>query len=373
MTFSVQIMTPGAAAVAEIVLLGAIPAEWDKAWADLAAVASEPNPFAECWFMRPAISSLAKRTDDRMLAVWQSGALIGMLPLTSAASYGRIPVRHAENWVHYHCFLGTPLVRAGFEITFWEAALKALDAADWAPNFLHLVGLDPTGPIYAGLCEVRRADIVHRSERALLHSDLDPEAYYEANVRPKKRKEIRRLRARLDELGTVSFEQLDIGAPIKDWIMDFLALEASGWKGREGSALNGQASTKAFFEKTVSGAHLAGKLDMLRLTLNGKPIAMLVNFTTPPGSYAFKIAFDEDYARFSPGVLIKIENLKILNDPRIKWTDSCAVEDHPMINSLWAERRSIVRVTIPLAGIRRKAVFHAARAVEMLAAKVRGR
>ncbi len=373
MTFPVQITSPGAAAVKELVPLSAIPAEWDREWIDLAAAASEPNPFAESWFMRPAIHSLATQTGDRMLAVWQTGTLIGMLPLTKAAHYGRIPVRHIENWVHYHCFLGTPLVRAGFETTFWEAALKSLDDADWAPNFLHLVGLDPTGPIYAGLSEVRRADIVHRSERALLRSDLDPEAYYEANVRPKKRKEIRRLCARLDDLGTVAFERLDTDGSVKDWIADFLALEASGWKGREGSALSGNSATKLFFEKTVSGAHLAGKLDMLRLTLDGKAIAMLVNFITPPGSYAFKIAFDEDYARFSPGVLIKIENLKILNRGNIKWTDSCAVEDHPMINSLWAERRSIVRVTIPLAGAQRKAVFQASRAVETLAAKLRGR
>ena len=157
------------------------------------------------------------------------------------------------------------------------------------------------------------------------------------------------------------------------WIADFLALEASGWKGREGSALGGDPSTKRFFEAAIAGAHCAGKLDMLSLTLDGKPIAMLVNFITPPGAFAFKIAFDEDYARFSPGVLIKIENLRMLDRTDVGWTDSCAVEDHAMINSLWAERREIVRVTVPLAGARRKAVFTTARGVETLAARVRGK
>ena len=111
---------------------------------------------------------------------------------------------------------------------------------------------------------------------------------------------------------------------------------------------------------------------MLRLTLDGKVIAMLINFMTPPGGFAFKIAFDEDYARFSPGVLIKIENLKVLGRPDIEWMDSCAVENHPMINSLWAERREIVRITVPLAGARRKAVFRGARLLERTAAWVRG-
>jgi CelD/BcsL family acetyltransferase involved in cellulose biosynthesis len=371
MTFPAQIMTPDTAAAVEMVPLGAIPAEWNMAWADLASAASEPNPFVERWFIQPAIHNLTTHADDQMLAVWQNTKLVGLLPLTIANRYGRIPVRHVENWVHYHCFLGTPLVRAGFEVMFWEASLKSLDDADWAPNFFHLVGLDPSGPIYASLKKVRRTDVVHHSERALLCSNLNPDAYYEANVRPKKRKEIRRLRARLDELGTVEFEQLGADGDVDDWIAKFLALEASGWKGREGSALNGKSSTKQFFEQAIFGAYRAGKLNMLRLTVDGKPIAMLVNFITPPGSFAFKIAFDEHYARFSPGVLIKIENLKILNRNDIDWTDSCAVEDHPMINSLWAERRAVVRVTVPLAGARRKAMFSAARSLETLSARLR--
>jgi CelD/BcsL family acetyltransferase involved in cellulose biosynthesis len=373
MTISVQIAAPAAAAVAEVVPLNDIPSSWDAAWIDLAANASEPNPFAECWFMRPAVRHLHTNANDRMIGVWRDGVLLGLMPVTAAKRYGRLPIRHAENWVHYHCFFGTPLVRAGAEVAFWQAVLRLLDEADWAANFLHIVGIDPTGPVLAGLQATRQADIVHRSERAMLRSDLAPAAYYEAHVRQKKRKEIRRLRSRLDELGIVEFNKLASSDPVDNWIHDFLALEASGWKGREGSALNDDPATQKFFTEAMSGAHRAGKLEMLRLMLDEKPIAMLVNFMTPPGAYAFKIAFDEDYARFSPGVLIKIENLKTLDRSDIDWTDSCAVEDHPMINSLWAERREIVRVTVPLAGARRKAVFNAARGLEMLAAKVRGK
>jgi hypothetical protein len=67
----------------------------------------------------------------------------------------------------------------------------------------------------------------------------------------------------------------------------------------------------------------------------------------------------------SPGVLIQIDNLDLLDDPDIAWMDSCAVEDHPMIDSLWIERRDVVRVTVPLAGLRRRAVYAACRALEI--------
>jgi CelD/BcsL family acetyltransferase involved in cellulose biosynthesis len=373
MTGSTFVANDGNNVIAQAVPLHDIPHEWDNAWANLAGSASEPSPFAERWFMRPAISHLDTKSSDRMLAVWRHDLLLGMLPLTTAMHYGRMPIRHVENWVHYHCFFGTPLIREGAEVVFWRTALAFIDQASWAPNFLHLVGIDPTGPVHNGLRKARRADIVHRSERAMLCSELDPQLYYATHVRHKKRKEIRRLRSRLEDLGTVACEHLEQDGSVDSWIHSFLALEASGWKGREGTALIESASTKAFFEDVVSAAHRAGKLDMLRLTLNDKPIAMLVNFLTPPGAFAFKIAFDEDYARFSPGVLLKIENLGILNRADIHWTDSCAVEDHPMINSLWAERREIVRMTVPLAGARRRAVFNTARTLEMLAARVRSK
>ena len=371
MTFSAPLKIPTAIAVAEVVPLIAIPTAWDSAWCDLAASASEPNPFYECWFMRPAIQHLTIQSDDKMIGVWRGNILLGLMPVTLAPRYGRLPVWHVENWVHYHCFLGVPLVRVGAEAEFWDTVLDWLDRADWAPNFLHIVGIDPAGTVFAGLQAARRTDIVLSSERALLSSNLNASEYYDTNVRPKKRKEIRRLRSRLDECGHVAFSHLDPTDAVDRWIRDFLTLEASGWKGREGSALNGNPSTKAFFKEAVTGAHRAGKLEMLRLTLDNKPIAMLVNFMTPPGAFAFKIAFDEDYARFSPGVLIKIENLKTLDRADIEWTDSCAAEDHPMINSLWAERRTIARVTVPLSGKRRKAVFHAARALETTRARLR--
>jgi CelD/BcsL family acetyltransferase involved in cellulose biosynthesis len=373
MTFPAQMTAPPAAAVAEVVALADIPESWDGAWIDLADNASEPNPFAEYWFMRPAICELNPSPESRMVGVWQERLLIGMIPVMLAQRYGRMPIRHVENWVHYHCFYGVPLVRKGAEDAFWEAMLDLLDGSDWAKAFLHVVGMDSGGPVLAGLNRVRRSDIVHRTWRATLCSSLSPSAYYEANIRQKKRKELRRLRSRLDDIGVVDVSELAVDGPVHKWIADFLALEASGWKGREGSALGGDPSTKRFFEEAVAGAHRAGKLDMLRLTLDGEPIAMLVNFITPPGAFAFKIAFDEDYARFSPGVLLKIENLRMLDRPNIEWTDSCAVEDHQMINSLWAERREIVRVTVPLAGARRTALFSAARGLEMLSATLRGK
>lgn len=363
-------LTPARVRQSEIVPLRDYLADPDPDWDAIAARPSEPNPFFERWFL--SASARLAASDVRMLVVREEGQTIGLMPIVTAPRYGRTPMSHVENWLHFNCFFGAPLVRRSFEPFFWARALALLDADRHAPNFLHLVALDGDGPIARALLAARTgAAVVHTSQRAMLASELSPQAYYEATVRKKKRKEIGRLQSRLKELGSVTSATLERADQIDAWTDAFLALEASGWKGRDGAALANDGATAALLRDALRGAFATGRLDMLRLDLDGRAIAMLVNFLTPPGSFSFKIAFDEDYARFSPGVLIQLENLKILERPGVAWMDSCAVEDHPMINSLWGERREIVRISVPLRGVRRRAAFTVARSLEKTSARLR--
>jgi len=345
-------------------------------WTELAGDASEPNSFAEYWFFAASARSLANGSDLRVVEVQRLGRLIGVLPLANERKYGRMSVAFVQNWCHHHLFLGTPLIRAGEEQAFWRAVLELLDEAPWASNFLHLRGLREGGPVHRGLIAAaseigRSCATVHRERRALLESDVGSAAYYEATVRPKKRKEIRRLESRLDELGEVRSRRLSDANDLAIWCDDFLALERAGWKGAAGTALGCAADTEGFFRHAVAGAWAAGKLDFLRLDLDGKAIAMLVNFVAPPGAFSFKTAYDESYARFSPGVRIQLENLTILDRGDIGWMDSCATENHAMIDSLWSSRRSIARVTVRLSGFRRRIVHAACRTLETASAAAR--
>ncbi len=358
----------------EIMALAVPDAAFAEAWDALARDAAEPDVFAERWFAE-ASRHLAP-PGVRLLCVRHGGRLIGLMPITPATRYGRIPLRHSENWAHYHRFLGAPLLRRGHEVVAWTAILAALDADPETGALLHISGLVEHGVAHRALAEAAHAlgrpcDTVHRIERAMLATDLSPDAYYAATVRKKKRKEHGRLRTRLLEQGRIETRRLSPNDAIDVWIEDFLALERAGWKGAAGSALACTPETAAFFRDVVTGAHAAGKLDIIRIDLDGVAIAMLVNLLAPPGAFSFKTAFDERLSRFSPGVLLQIENLQLLARGDIGWMDSCAVENHPMINSLWGERRAIVRVSVPLAGAQRRALFTAARGLERAAAAVR--
>ncbi len=347
-----------------------------EAWRDLALHASEPNPFYEPWFMAAALAAVPDEQDVRLFVMLHGSRLLGLMPLTTGTRYGRLPIRFVQNWRHDQMFLGAPLIRKGHEQAFWAALLDTLDADRQARHFLHIEGLVEGGAVHQGLIDAaaargRACAVVHRIARALLESRLSPEAYYQHNVRKKKRKEIARLRNRLAEIGVVEARILQDRKELDAWCDAFLAMEQGGWKGVQGSALASRPSGRDLFHQAVAGASEAGRLQFRRLDVGGRPVAMLVNFLTPPGSFSFKTSFDEAFARFSPGVLLQLDNLEVLARPDIEWMDSCASQDHPMIDSLWAERRQVVRVTVRLAGLRRFLPFAFARTLETGAARLK--
>jgi CelD/BcsL family acetyltransferase involved in cellulose biosynthesis len=343
---------------------GLFDAAFVAAWGDLAENAAEPNVFAESWFLRPALECFDPRGQVQIFAYWQEDRLCGLLPLASERRYGRWTITHVQNWLHHNAFLGTPLIRKGREQGFWTAFLAQLDVQPGQALFFHGHTLDSDGPAIAALeavCQAqgRRLALVQQSQRAFLRNGLAPDAYLDAAMRSKKRKELRRQRNRLSEMGALTFARDDSTTGLAEWTAEFLALEERGWKGRNGSALASAETTRALFAEVVAGAATQGKLERLDLRLDGKPLAMLVNFHTHEGSFSFKTAFDEDYARFSPGVLLQIENLALLDRPDFRWCDSCAVEGHPMIDSLWTERRRVGRYSVAIGGAGRRAIFGA--------------
>jgi hypothetical protein len=240
-------------------------------------------------------------------------------------------------------------------VPFWLEVLSALDHARWAPGFLHISGLVDNGPVHRALGHAaamsgRTCPVVHRERRPLLQSPLSADDYYRANVSARRRSEFARRRKRLAELGRMEVRELHEAGEVEAWSDAFLALEARGWKGKAGSAMAVNPATAGFFRRVIADAHAAGRLSFLRLDLDRRPVAMLTTFLARPGAFGFKCTFDEDYARFSPGMLLQIENLKVLEHHGLAWIDSCAKEEHP-VASLWSEWRALVRVNVRLRGV----------------------
>ena len=332
--------------------------------AALAERVSEPNALLEPYALAAALDAFGS-DGIRLFTMWQGDRLVGLLPVHADRRYGRWPFPHVRNWLHANAFLGTPLVASGHEHDFWRALLSALDREPGRALFFHIEALGLGGPVEAALIDVAREQaraigLVHREERAYIGKLDDPTAYFEEAVRGKKRKELRRQKRRLEEEGGLSFERLEgaeAQAILPQWADEFLALEKAGWKGENGSALACASNTERFFREALSGAAQAGRLELVALRFDGRAIAMLVNLLAEPGAFSFKTAYDEGFARYSPGVLLQEYNLGLVTRPGIDWCDSCAAEDHPMIDHLWRERRAVGRYSVGIGGSLRRRLF----------------
>ena len=331
-------------------------------WEELAHSVAEPNPFYESWYLLPSLESFDVREGVSILRFAHQGKLCGLMPIVRQSQYGGWPLAHIGNWLHPNIFFGTPLVASGVEDLFWRALLDWADANAGLSLFLHLDEIALTGPVYESMSSVLAADgrewgIVERKERALLAPDLDAEAYLAESLSARNRKDLNRRTRKLSELGEIDFKWETGSEGLVQWIDDFLTLEESGWKGKAGSALNCDAATRTLFQESLMGAANRGRLVRLALRSNGKPIAMLSTFLTPPGAFGFKTAFDEDYARFAPGLLLEREFLNAPHRFDMGWCDSCAAPDHSLMNRIWRERRPLGRVSIAIGGSLRRATF----------------
>lgn len=339
-------------------------------WDALARWSAEPNPFYESWFLLPSLRAFDPAGEVTLLCLEADGQLAGLLPVRRERRYYGYPLPHWRNWLHANMFLGTPLVAVGFEAAFWRGMLDWCDAhGGRSALFLHLAQVPRDGPLHDALAKVlaeerRPAATVLREERAMLRSRLDPDEYFELSLSTKKRKELRRQHRRLAEEGALEIERTAGAAGLDAWIDEFLALERAGWKGEAGSALGCDATTEALFAQALEGAARRGRLERLAIRLDGAPLAMLANFLCPPGAFSFKTAFDERFARFSPGVLLQRENLRLLARQDIAWADSCAAAGHPMIDHFWRERRTIARHNLAIGGGGRRLLFRALAAYE---------
>jgi len=96
----------------------------------------------------------------------------------------------------------------------------------------------------------------------------------------------------------------------------FYKLEQASWKGKEGSAIACQPSTRLFYDKLGSSAAKQKYFTLYSLELDGRPVAMHYGLTLGKKYYAPKVAFDESLKQYSPGqllVMMVIEKCKELD------------------------------------------------------------
>jgi Acetyltransferase (GNAT) domain len=124
------------------------------------------------------------------------------------------------------------------------------------------------------------------------------------------RKNLRRYRRKLESHGRVSIEIKKGQSASAEFLEEFLALEASGWKGRHGTAIMNNSNSTAFHSVLVGNFAAQGRLEWYILRVDGRLVAARMGIQCGRALMMPKIAFNEDFAECRPGSLLAAEAIK---------------------------------------------------------------
>jgi CelD/BcsL family acetyltransferase involved in cellulose biosynthesis len=114
---------------------------------------------------------------------------------------------------------------------------------------------------------------------------------------------------KLEKKGAVRIVSSDVYDDI--FIDTFIAIEASGWKGKDGGAIGCNPVAIQFYKRALRGAADAGHLRMQAILVDDKPVSMELGLLMNKRFYSPKFAYDEAFSKCSPGNLMNRESIQI--------------------------------------------------------------
>jgi hypothetical protein len=328
--------------------------DYEEAWWKLSDCAVVPNAYYDPWMLLPAIELHAKAESLHFLLVFgptgKDGVepLWGFFPLEVLTKCLHLPIRTLAFWQHRNCWLTAPLIDRDRIREVLDAFWRWFESNPLGCRILDTNYLPADGPFHAVWADfaIGRSSLMLRDfPRAFFAASGTAESYISKAVSKKHSDTFLRQKRRLSELGKLEYHQVESLEEIDAWLDDFMKLEVSGWKGGvSGNALAKERQDADYFRTFTREGFQRHRVLLLSLVLDGKAIAMKQILLAGGGGFVFRITYDETYAKYSPGLLLELENMRRAWDgSQIKWMDSCANPRHPLFNRIWSERRMLRR------------------------------
>ena len=252
-----------------------------------ALTASDDDPFADhAWFT--AWWEAFGEGELRIACAWDGGELAAAFPLAA-----RRP-RRLVALSNYHSPLFRPPARDG-------AALSAvIEAARGAASELHVHALPAGHPAFAALTRgTSFCEAVHASPIVETGGDLTE---YLRGVSST----VKRRRRKLEREHEAAFRFDDGGEDLEADLAAGYLVEAAGWKGQAGTAINASPQTEAFYTNLARAYRARGEFAAQWLHVDGAPAAW--NYCLVRGGRVFmlKTGFDEALRSHAPGLVLNL-------------------------------------------------------------------
>ena len=293
----------------------------EPAWSLLCDELQHSEPFFRPEWIRACLKAFFPNQQLTLLSAWSGDRLMAVLPVLKEKTwFSGLPVTRLSLVATVHSFRVGMVRREGAEgdeavRALWEAIrqMPGWDVIDIAyalegggletlANTAQEAGFNVARIRTSQALYLPIAPVVEKPKKDALPPWL-------ACTRPKFRANLRRARRQLEEQGTLTLRHIeDFDQDVLD---KFYALEASGWKGQQGTAILSNQNTKLFYDEIAKAAAGNGYLSLDLLELNGRPIAAHYALIVGGRYFLAKAGYDERFHRYSPGQLLVHE---ILNE-----------------------------------------------------------
>ena len=320
-------------------------------WCELLETAVEPNPN-----FSPDFASYLLSADGGQVLTFRdnhSGGhrkLIGLLPLSSR--FSSLPsvfsISCALHSPYSAC--SVPLIRQGYEPQVCEAFLDWLSGGRGKLGLVVFQEFRLDGPVWRHLRAALEArgqewQIGEEEFRPLVDTrQANSFDEYLSGLKGKTRQSLKRKARQLEALGEVTYE-VHSGANLKPAMQEFMDLEAAGWTREFGTAMGQVEFTRKLALDVLAGENSSGiRLESLRL--DGRAIAMTIHVGNGDSAIHFKPAYDEEYSRYSPGLLLHLKSIEGLYQD--KWAtslDAATKPDSPL-GRIWRQKRHVGQLYI---------------------------
>jgi CelD/BcsL family acetyltransferase involved in cellulose biosynthesis len=283
------------------------------------------------------------------------GAVIGLWPCGASRFAPGIRVLRSP-LVPLYDLSGNPLIAADRAEDVLRAMVLELKKPANPGRVLMLRNLQAVGPVWDALQILRQDGLISVKplecwERAMLarSAAATADAYLEQSLSSGNRKQLRRKRKAMEENGPLSLVIHDHSDRIGGAFDQFLDLEASGWKGRNGTALRQKPDDMRYVLGVLHALAGVDRAFLAELRMGGKAIASGLFLRCGSDVFFWKTAYDERLASHSPGVIFDVMLTHWLyQQPWFQRLDTGSDDSMDPASLIWKQRRPMTNVIISL-------------------------
>jgi CelD/BcsL family acetyltransferase involved in cellulose biosynthesis len=275
-------------------------------WERLCEEVQSP-PYCRPEWIAAYIRAFEPRSEVVLVTASAGECLVGILPLIRRKCfYAGVPLTKLAGPANSHSIEFDILRAAGKE---GDAAIRAMwnllkRTPGWQMLELPLFPLSGTCPSLLSLAEEDGYPML----KVLVQNSPVLRLPGNGNGGPAQPVGSRHFRHELRRFARILAEETGTEPKVMRWeepdltlLEEFFRLEESGWKGKNGSAINCRPETRAFYHEIAREASQRGYFCLHSLDAKGQMVAGAFSMTTRDGFYPMKVAYDENLRRGGPG------------------------------------------------------------------------